>query len=377
MRYSLVLVLALFLICIQLQATGGENQNSIWRFEPIVNIKPSFTLPHSPSVKAIMNGTFPIYEVGAIFPNWGTQDFKALFPNNEWGMMFSFSALTDPEKLGFGLGLFPFININILKNKPSRWTFRLATGIGYIQKPFDKFTNNKNLTIGSHMNNTTDLGVFHKTRLNSAFIVRLGAGIQHFSNGALKRPNLGLNYPYVSLQLSHRNKEQSDTIPKYNSDADTNFTNNFFIKGSYGEKNLGFGTNEFYAVAQFAGGYSWHFKRGRILHLQADFILDQSIPVLKDYTTPTRPIDSWLMGGFLFYEKKYGNIAFLFGSGLYYHSVYKTFDQDWSFDNKGSIFYNRVGVKYYATKKLFFQINVRSHTGEADNIEWGLGYNFK
>ena len=126
------------------------------------NFKGSFLLPHVDEVKSLVNGTLPIYEIGAEFPNLGNSHFHKNFPHNNWGIMLNFSPLTGNENLGVSIGILPYLNINFLNNKDSRWKFRLGSGLGFIQKPFNKIDNPKNLAIGTFLNNLTDFTIHTK-----------------------------------------------------------------------------------------------------------------------------------------------------------------------------------------------------------------------
>lgn len=338
------------------------------------NYKGAFILPHSGAVKAIMNGTTPVFEFGAEFPNVGNKDFHSSFPLNKWGVMFNYAPLTNKEILGFGLGLMPYLNINLRRHKESNWKARLGSGIGFIQKPFNNITNPKNMVVGSYLNNITDFSLCYKLHLSRSLSSKIGFGLQHFSNGAYIRPNLGINLPYLSISIKQDQWVKRSCL-KLDKDT-TNEKSGFFISSVYGSKTLALAATKRYNVIQLSGGYSFGFKRGKYLHLQTDLIFDESTPYLKDYNFALSPFAKWIVGLFATYEKKFGQVGFLIGSGHYLHSPYRSFDQDWSYANKGGNFYNRVGIKYYLSQEINLQISIRTHSGEADNAEFGIGYKF-
>ena len=365
-----ILILSLILT---FSLLGKPTGNSNFKIIPEATYKGTFLLPHSGSVYAIMNGTFGIHEIGAQFPTWGNKEFHSAFPYHTWGINAVFTPTSSKDFLGFGVGIVPYIDINLKRHKVSAWTFRLGSGLGYIHKPFNNITNPKNMVIGTYINNITDLSLHYKLPITVNYQAKLGIGLQHFSNGATIRPNLGLNHPYLSLTIGHYKKIKGcKPLPK----DTTNEQSRPYVQMTYGTKTLEFGGTKFYNVVQTAIGYSFGFKRGKLLHLQTDIIFDESIPHLKEYDFEPTPYFKWIIGLFALYEKKFGQVGFLFGSGYYLHSPYRSFDQDWSYANKGGNFYNRLGVKYYINQYLNAQIMIRSHTGEADNIEFGMGYRF-
>ncbi len=370
MKLSLSILFSLFYTFTFCQEKT-TNKKFIYHTE--VNFKGSFLLPHVNEVKYLMNGTLPIYEIGAEFPTLGNSHFQNNFPHNNWGIMLNFSPLTGNENLGVSIGILPYLNINCLINKESRWKFRLASGLGFIQKPFNKIDNPKNLAIGSFLNNITDFTIQYQTYIPLDLIAKIGFGMQHFSNGAFTRPNHGLNLPYISLALkSQKKKTELDNKDK----KVTNEKNSFFISSFYGSKTLTFGAEKRYHVFQLTGGYSLGFTKGNFIHMQSDIIIDNSLPYLKEYDFEFETFDKVIIGLFSNYEKKFGQIGLLVGLGLYLHSPFQTFNTDWSYANNGSIFYNRIGVKYHISKLIFTQISVRTHMEGADNTEFGIGYKF-
>ena len=262
--------------------------------------------------------------------------------------------------------------MNLHKTKITKWRFRIGFGLGYIQKPFDNIKNPKNMAIGTHINNISDLTLLYQPSyefINLSF----GLGLQHFSNGAFSRPNLGLNLPYLCVFLKPNNKEENKTKPQ----TATKEKNSFFVSYHYGSKTLSFSPSERFHVFQFSAGYTKGFERGNFIHIQTDIILDNSIPKLKAYDYQLKLIDKILIGVFSKYEKKYGDIGLFIGSGVYIRSPYKTFTSDFNYANNGSLFYSRVGVKYHINKKICAQVSLRAHWGEADNAEIGVLYKFK
>ncbi len=319
-----------------------------------------------------MGGVFPIYEFGLELPKFGTEEFKENHPYHKWGIVVNFSPLSNPDLLGYSIGILPYLDINLGSNSKKHLSFRLASGLAYIQKPFDIETNYKNVVIGSHLNNTTDFQLKYRFNITPKLETRIGLGLQHYSNGSFLRPNLGLNIPHVSIGIKYgisRNKKAASKT--YKSDS-----SRFYSSFNYGWKTLVFGSETSYSVYNLALGYSIALNKNRYFHFQMDFIYDFSIPHLKIYDYKLKATDNLIIGPFVWYEKRYGNVGLAIGSGYYIHSIYKTFNQDWSFKNKGGRFYNRGSLKVYF-KHFYTSLSVKAHAGEADNLELGIGYRFK
>ena len=80
------------------------------------------------------------------------------------------------------------------------------------------------MAVGTHINNITDLTLLYQSGYE--FIdLSFGLGLQHFSNGAFSRPNLGLNLPYLWVFLKPNNKEENKSNPQIL----TKEKNSFFV----------------------------------------------------------------------------------------------------------------------------------------------------
>ena len=319
-----------------------------------------------------MGGTFPIYELGLEFPNLGTKEFKTNHPFHKWGVIVNFSPLSNPELLGFSFGVLPYLDINLGYKSKKHLSFRLGSGLAYIQNPFDIKTNYKNVVIGSHLNNITDVQLKYRFNLTSKIETQIGFGIQHYSNGAFLRPNHGLNIPYANIGFKYGlDKKVNPASKTYKSDS-----SRFYLALNYGSKTLVFGSKKRYSVYNIALGYGLALNKNRYFHFQLDVFYDLSIPYLKKDNYTLKPNESFIIGPFVWYEKRYGNIGLAFGSGYYIHSIYKTFNQDGSFKNKGGRIYNRGSIKVYF-KHFYSAISIKARAGVADNLEIGIGYRFK
>ena len=368
---KIFLILSLTIALISFGHNSSQKE-SRWSIQPQFNYKVGFLVPHSKAVKVLMGGTFPIYELGLEFPNLGTKEFKTNHPFHKWGVVLNFSPLSNPDLLGFSFGILPYLDINLGYKSKKHLSFRLGSGLAYIQNPFDIKTNYKNVVIGSHLNNITDVLLKYRFNLTSKIETRIGFGIQHYSNGAFLRPNLGLNIPYANIGFKYGiDKNKNSGLKKYKSDS-----SRFYISLNYGSKTLIFENESRYSVYNLSGGYGLALNKNRYFNFQLDLFYDLSIPYLKEYDFKLKTKDNLIIGTFLCYEKRFGNIGFAIGSGYYIHSIYKNFNRDMSLKNRGSRFYNRGSIKIYF-KHFYTSLSIKAHAGEADNLEIGIGYRFK
>ncbi len=79
--------------------------------------------------------------------------------------------------------------------------YELNLGMSFNWKPYDAFDNPDNIALGSSSNIHVGASAYLKNRLSEHWDLHLGLGLTHFSNGAQRLPNKGINLfaPFVEL----------------------------------------------------------------------------------------------------------------------------------------------------------------------------------
>ncbi|HUQ97546.1 MAG TPA: acyloxyacyl hydrolase, partial [Chitinophagaceae bacterium] len=115
------------------------------------------------------------------------------------------------KQIGSMAGVFPFVAWQLFQNKKLQSGLRAGAGLGYIQKPYDKITNHKNVLIGTHGNAYINFLWQTEALLFSNLHVNAGLSFSHFSNGSSTLPNLGLNIPALAFGLRYGLTKKIDT----------------------------------------------------------------------------------------------------------------------------------------------------------------------
>lgn len=113
-----------------------------------------------------------------------------------------FHDLGDKDIVGEAIGFSAGVEINLSRKKESAFHFVYSLGYAYLTRPFDRITNPSNNAIGSHVNNSVTLKLDYERRLGEKMMLHIGGQLVHYSNGARKLPNLGLNIPGLYVALS-------------------------------------------------------------------------------------------------------------------------------------------------------------------------------
>ena len=337
--------------------------------EPSIGIKGTFhagaILPHRKVVNEIVEGKTQAYELSFYKTTTGKKDWQQLYNYPKVGVSALAINLGNPRELGMGYGIFPFIEIPLNKAKIN-WRLKMGYGLGYIEKPFDKETNYKNVAIGSNFNALIYVNMGWSIKLSKAFSTSAGLSIIHFSNGSFSRPNLGINILSLNAgflySFGKRNEKIMSTIDERPHKWSKNMSLGIGLKETppvEGPKYI-VSTTSFNIIKTRAQKSSYGFG--------VDLFYNSSLSnlIAQDTNATKSRIDNYRIGLSGIYSFDFGKISLVIELGGYLFSAYK----------EDGFIYNRIGTRFNVSDKLFLKIGVKTHIAVADFAEFGIGYKF-
>lgn len=322
----------------------------------------------------LFNAHFPTFELTIQQITYGKHKWERDYNYPLIGLTFLYSGLGNNPSLGKAYALMPFINFPLYKHKNLMVGFRLAIGLGYLTKPFDRITNYKNLAIGSNLNAAINLMFEARYRVNYFLTLSTGISLQHFSNGSLKLPNYGLNVPMVHIGAALRPFKANQNIddrfyaPTDPYEAIIYKTMEFNIGGLLGYKNMQavFGKN--FTVFHFYENTFFRISKKSKVGFGLDFSYDPSqIKILeKNGILVNNKFDIIRPGLNGAYQLVMSRVGFIFNLGCYLGGKEKS---------NGPL-YEKFAFQYNFSKDFFATVMLKVHWGRADYIGWGLGYKF-
>lgn len=124
---------------------------------------------------------------------WGYPSFEGVLFMLDFG---------DQEVLGSAIGLAPGLKFTLKEIGKAKWSLHYATGIAFLNKPFDPQSNPKNNAIGSKWNNYSRLRLGIDFPISSTLGFNVSGTFNHFSNGLSSSPNSGINVYGLNVGLS-------------------------------------------------------------------------------------------------------------------------------------------------------------------------------
>ena len=122
---------------------------------------------------------------------------------------------------------------DIIRSQRWRFGYILENGLGFTTRPYNRYDNSDNELLGSPINIYIDMGLYAAYRITPQAEISLGIDWKHFSNGALDRPNKGLNSAGVTLRANYYLDKPQDEFGVSAFD-DSDFRKGFYVDVSAG-----------------------------------------------------------------------------------------------------------------------------------------------
>ena len=255
-------------------------------------------------------------------------------------------------------GIYGFTKM-LLTPKDSTLKFKLGIGTAYVEKIYDPIKNNKNIAIGTHWNANVVLQIEKEIAIKKQHFLHLGFSITHFSNGAFKNPNLGLNFVSFALGYSYFKNKKTVFVPKEN-DKQMKWSINIAWKTGFRE-NYEYQERKypFHSLSIFANNQK-NNKKNYLFGI--DFFYNPSVQFFNSATSPLQ------IGSFIGKEWSLNKLLLEIDLGTYLFDQYKS----------DGFIYQRLAINYNITKNIKTSISLKLHRlSVAQVLQLGIAYQIK
>ncbi len=337
----------------------------------VVNSFGGFVIAHRTVMQNLVTGHTRGGEVAFEHTFRGTKSWHSVYRYPTAGLSILGLDLGNPVQLGTAFGLTPYFRLPV-GAKNDHFSFKFGLGFGYLTKHFSQYENHKNVAIGSGVNASIVLGLWYKVKLSQNAALQTGIQMQHFSNGAFRTPNLGVNLPMIGLGIQFGKQErvplsEVETIKEDSLDLQTSF----YVSPRFGLKELITTGDKKYPT------YGMHISRIKPLSykysftLFMDFLYNSSLKQeLVDREIYLRKTSDYAQlgagAGFCRAEEeggRDGRFAVYLQMAAYLYSKQPEVGR----------FYHRLGVKHIIGRRNYVSFGLKSHFAKADYLELGCG----
>lgn len=237
-----------------------------------------------------------------------------------------------------------------------RWWLsgRGGIGISYLSHPYHSETNPDNLAYCTHFSFPLNLAFSSYYLFRPRWSIKGSLTFQHISNGGIKQPNLGINYPTFVLGFEYA--LQDYRLKKYDKPKSYIKTKGVDILLSYSLKEDTTHVNNTNVITVFAQR-AWQVSRINALSL-GTLIEYQQMHAKED--------DPWSLGCLAGNEFLMGQ--FLFGQQMGIYVLKGT--------NARTKLFQNYYLRYKTNSRIMAGVNFKAHGHVADYLCFQLGYAF-
>jgi hypothetical protein len=324
-----------------------------------------FIIPHTESVRSISNSNPWGVEANLA---WHYSDEKArsycnCFPRLGIAMMYI--NFDNPSILGNGFTLAPFVEPFLPIR--SKWLFsiRFSAGGAYLTRVYHPVTNPENLFYSTNFSYLLSLSPAIVYQLSQNWNLRISADYNHISNGGNQQPNKGINFPTASIGMDYIFEPVDFTKRMVYNYEDVGYKHTFRIIVSGTGKTPSYETNKRNVVFGLNSTYGRTISRLSILTAGVEFVNDGALKAELHHRNPSPPDHkrAALLAG---HELMIGKFSFSQQLGFYFYSPAKPRDP----------VYQRWGLDYHISRKVFAGINLKAHRHVADFMDFRIGLKY-
>jgi len=314
----------------------------------------------------------------------GENQWEQLYKYPTYGIGIYVADFYNPEEIGTPLAIYGFFNAPFKRWNKLTFNYEIGFGTTFNWKSFNPVNNKYNISIGSGQSFFIDAGLNLQYNLTKKLDLEAGFSLTHFSNGALKKPNKGINTigPKISLKYNFEDRPNfiKSKIPEYEKE------NEWLISFFGGIKNVIFEDATIDVIEKYEGlnfpvfgitsvfnkQVSYKSKIGIGMSFSYNGALDAQIAVenneLDALDSPFS--DKLQVSIFPSYELIVNKVSLILQPAFYlYRKNLKT---------NTPVFHQRIGLKYHFSKDFFAGITLRDYNFKtSDFIEWNIGYRIK
>jgi hypothetical protein len=327
-----------------------------------------FVMPHHGSMIHLTPQHFTMFELDVLQATDGSQLWEQLHKYPLTGISLLYTDLGGAKYLGKAVGIFPYLDFQLTKGKRINLFFRFGTGLGYLTKPFNRFENYKNIAMGSHFNALIHLMYELRWKPVPRLDITTGISLTHFSNGAIKTPNLGINVPAVNLGIAWKmDKVQPERIrqelPSFNKRKWE-----FNVIGMFGISELYAAGGPKYTAYIVSASFLKPLSMKRKIGIGVDIFYDNAVveSLHRVKVEVGNKLEVIRPGLSFTYKLEFSKLAIVMQAGAYVYSKYK---------GDGYI-YDRFALQYRFGDHILIHLAMKTHLFRADMIEYGIGYKF-
>ncbi len=365
-----------FVILISLLLTG-MRANAQGNLAIEANVMAGKVLKHSEKFRAPIPELSTAVDIALLKQTTGKQDWEQRRHYPIWGVGATYTHYGIDSVYGSALGVYPFLQIYLIRSRKLEWTLRGGLGIGYVTRHYSRAPDwdTLNNAIGSALNNFTLFTTDVRYRINSRWSLQAGLNFSHMSNAAIRQPNLGVNM--YGAHIGVRYWPGGDR-PALIERERPRLRNRVLAQARLGIAFNESGTADgpLYPTYLASAYASRRYKSRNKVFAGLDYSYHTNIYAFlrnNEINPGEERAQSWKSAVFLGHEWLFGRMGLTVQMGYYLHQAYLHTDP----------YYQKLGYNFYLLrsergplKELCLSAQLKTHKAIAELAEFGVGVGF-
>jgi hypothetical protein len=364
LRSTAIFIFFIIITKVSAQSTDPEYD---YTFTTGGNLFIGSVYKHTKKIGHLSEGLTKGFEICINKNTYGKEVWEQIFKYPDIGVSLGYFDYGS-DILGQSLGLFVYSDFYLIRNRRFESILKLGTGLGYHTKPYDNENNHKNVAVSSRITGNMKVGLGLNYKLTERWKLTASLTLSHFSQAAYSLPNLGVNVLSTNVGATYLVSKGTSSYKLLDKNYQYDKSLKYNVNFSYGLKEITPIGGPKYPVYVFTFYVHKQISKLSILNIGLDGFsntalieeMKKSGEFIDDYPDHKR------IGMTIGHELKMNRVAFLFQIGAYLYRPYKV---DYPI-------YQRLALKYYAGKRIYFHYGFITHYAKADHSEWGLGLSF-
>ncbi len=336
------------------------------------------------NIEAEKINTFQAFSLRFSTQTTGTKYWEQLYNYPDYGAGLYVADFFNPEEIGIPIAIYGFFEAPFKRWSKLAFNSEIGFGATFHWKAFNPVTNQYNIAIGGRESFLIYAGLNLQFLLTRRIEIIGGFGLTHFSNGALKKPNFGINTiaPKISLKYNFYDKpafikqEIHVFVPK----------DEWLVSAFGGLKNVIFDSANITILEKYKGVNFSVFGISALFNRQVSYKSKFGIGITFTYNgavnaqaavenndlepEPGKLGNKIMVSIYPSYELVINKAAIVIQPAIYLYRK-KLFIQS-------PVFHQRIGLKYHFTDRIFAGITLVDYKFHvSDFIEWTIGYRIK
>jgi hypothetical protein len=328
------------------------------------NVFKGFIYRHTVNIGHLITEHPTGFEVSAFKSTYGNRDWQSLYNYPDIGLSL---IMIDYHNQSLGKTIASLIYNDLYltsHNKSNHLKLRIGGGLGYHTNPYDPVENPRNSVVSTSISYALQMRLEYGIAIKEWKILS-ALTLNHYSNAAMRQPNMGINIPTFSLGLS---RNLSNYKLNYTQPADAEILNkgiNFNFNVGAGITSVPMFKDTKFLSLTFTGYADKRISKRSIVNAGLDLFVNYGLreQIKYDENTDDPPPDFKRVGILAGHEFYMDRVGILIQLGLY---VYNPYGSD-------KAIYQRYGIKYYISKKIYTALYLKSHAAVAEVAEYTIG----